>query len=65
MILFKHRHYWTELTGVNRVRDPGKSLPHAAFILEECRCGAIRQIEYRLGESPKVYIVENRKNADG
>jgi hypothetical protein len=55
---FEHRHYWLPKTALNTIRDEGKTLPSGGFIVEACQCGAVRQIEFRPGEAPKIFIAK-------
>lgn len=55
---FKHQHYWRQKTGINPIRRSDKELAEGGVILEDCPCGAVRMVEFRPGEVPKVFITE-------
>lgn len=54
---FEHRHNWRPKTGLNTVVVPGSARAKSGLIIEDCSCGAVRQIEFEPGENPTVRIV--------
>lgn len=54
MGFFDHEHYWTPKTAVNTIVEPGTKSATGALILEGCRCGSVRQIEYTPGVAPVI-----------
>jgi hypothetical protein len=52
---FKHRHYWRPKTALNTIHAPDAgSRPTGGLIIEDCRCGAVRTIEFYPDQAPKV-----------
>ena len=56
MSWFEHRHYWRPKMDTNTVFDPETKLATAIILIEDCPCGAVRQIECRPGQEPIVRI---------
>lgn len=54
---FEHRHYWQPKTGLNKVIAAGSDKAKSGLIIEDCLCGAVRQIEFEPGENPTVRVV--------
>jgi hypothetical protein len=55
MSWFQHRHYWRVKTGIHEVKNRDSSTGSCLF-LEDCPCGAVRQIEYSAGNDPVIRI---------
>jgi hypothetical protein len=53
MSWFSHEHYWVPKTDLNTIKDPVKGVI-GGLIIEACRCGMVRQIEFKPGEQPIV-----------
>jgi hypothetical protein len=52
---FKHRHWWCGKNALNTIEDEAGRTT-GALILEDCACGAVRQIEFKPGVDPVVRI---------
>lgn len=52
---FEHYHSWSPRK-VDAVRQPEAPYATGALILEQCRCGAVRTIEYTPGQAPVIRI---------
>jgi hypothetical protein len=71
MSWFDHRHYWRPMTNLNTVIDPVTGKPKMGLLIEDCACGAVRQIEFSAGKAPVVFVTnlaqsrcENPKSVD-
>lgn len=49
-----HKHYWRPKTALNTVVDPQTKGNIGGLIIEDCMCGAVRQIEFWPGKSPVI-----------
>jgi len=58
MTWFKHHHYWRPKTGLNTIRNDDERLS-GGLIIEDCRCGAVRTIEFYPGQEPIVRIAKS------
>ncbi len=58
---FEHVHNWYPATALNTVHQPGVEKATAGLIVEECRCGAIRTIEFAPGQKPVVRYSDEKK----
>jgi hypothetical protein len=54
MGFFDHQHYWRPVTDLNTVVDPHTKGKLGGLILQQCSCGAVRQIEFYPGKAPIV-----------
>ena len=50
MSWFKHRHWWLELSY--------STIPNGIMRYQECRCGAVRTVEYGPGKDPIIRLTE-------
>ncbi len=58
MGFFDHRHHWRRKAGPDRVMSKeNKELAQSVILIEDCHCGAIRQIEYTTGREPTIFVV--------
>ena len=55
---FEHRHWWRAKTDLNKVIDPTSKMATAVLLLEDCACGAVRQIEFKPGQAPVIWITK-------
>ena len=55
MSWFKHRHWWRTMSRPN-LYNPGGTRPIGEGIIQDCRCGAVRTIEFFPGQAPVVRI---------
>jgi hypothetical protein len=51
---FEHHHRWRDKTGMITLKESG--IAQGGLIVEDCRCGAVRTIEFRPGQTPIVRI---------
>jgi hypothetical protein len=50
---FDHRHHWTDVQ-LHPVKAPDAAQAQGYLLLQECRCGAVRQLEYSAGDAPVI-----------
>lgn len=61
MTWFTHQHYWRPKTDLNTILDPETKAKIGGLIVEDCRCGAVRTIEFAPGTAPVVRIAESAR----
>ena len=54
MGFFDHEHRWFPKTALNTVHDPDSPRARAGLIVEGCRCGMVRTVEFGPGIEPVV-----------
>ena len=58
---FKHRHWWIKDDYHPIKNKEGGN--ERMLVIEQCRCGAVRTIEYGPGADPIVRVVEAQEQA--
>lgn len=62
---FEHRHHWYPHSSAefSKIMQPGTDRALSALIVEHCRCGAVRTIEFKPGETPVVRVAKMEGSA--
>ncbi len=60
---FEHRHWWRLKTDLNKVVNK-EGQATACLIIEDCACGAVRQVEFAPGVAPVIRITLAPKDVE-